>query len=46
MIVVKESVLSMKEKTTQLWFSYFQISEQFISLSQQYVVVRKYATFL
>jgi len=26
MVLVKESVLSLKEKTTQHWFSYFQIA--------------------
>jgi len=26
MVLMKESVLSLKEKTTQRWFSYFQIA--------------------
>ena len=29
MFLMKESVLRLKEKTTQLWFTYFQIADKY-----------------
>ena len=29
MLLITESVLSLKEKTTQTWFSYFQIASKY-----------------
>jgi len=31
MLFMKESVLSIKEKTTQHWFSYFQIARKYLT---------------
>ena len=39
MILMKESVLSLKEKSTQLWFSYFQIARKSVKTDPLNMIV-------
>jgi len=32
MLLIEESVLSLKVKTTQYWFSYFQIARKYLNM--------------